>query len=80
VNEDFKILDLKEHIALNENEGGRNRPQKCFDNIKKNAGICNENLRTIDYYGEENKNSLEGKNVHLRRGICFCKKTNDESY
>ena len=47
MNEDFKILDLKEQIALNEKEGGRNRPQKCFDNIKKNTGICNENLRTM---------------------------------
>jgi hypothetical protein len=47
--EDFKILDLKEQIFLNEKKAGRNRPQKCFDNIKKNAGICNENLSSIDY-------------------------------
>jgi hypothetical protein len=51
----FQIEDLKEPIQrlsldvilIGQKEGGENPPQKHFDNIKKNAGICNENLRKV---------------------------------
>jgi hypothetical protein len=47
---------------------------KYFTNIKKNAGICNENLKTSDHYGEENKNLLKAKErVYSMRNLLLQK-------